>query len=89
MHDLTRYNASREGNDLMRTTIHIDPKLLKDAKRITGETSPSKAVNAALRELVRRRKLRELRDMLGTLNFKDDRREMEELELKEMRQQRG
>ena len=69
----------------MRTTVDIDEKLLAEAERITGEASPSKTVNAALRELVRRQKLRELRDMLGTTEWEDNWRELEELELKKRR----
>ena len=71
----------------MRTTIDIDEKLLNEAEKITGESSPSKAVNAALRELVRRQKLRELGELIGKGGLIDNWREMEELELKEMREQ--
>ncbi len=71
----------------MRTTLDIDPKLLAEAEEITGEGSPSKAVNLALRELVRRRKLHELRKMLGTMDLEDNWREMEEMELDEARRQ--
>lgn len=71
----------------MRTTLDIDEKLLAKAEEITGESSPSKAVNAALRELVRREKLRELRDMIGKVELIDNWREFEELELEEMREQ--
>jgi Arc/MetJ family transcription regulator len=71
----------------MRTTVDIDEKLLAEAERITGETSPSKAVNAALRELVRRQKLRELRDLIGKGGLVDNWRELEELELKETQEQ--
>jgi Arc/MetJ family transcription regulator len=73
----------------MRTTIDLDPKLLEAVERITGETSPSKAVNAALRELVRRQKLRDLRDMIGKMGLEDNWREMEKLELKETEEQLG
>ncbi len=69
----------------MRTTVDIDPKLLAEAERITGETGPTRTVNAALRELVRRQKLQELRRLLGTLDLEDNWREMETLELEEMR----
>jgi Arc/MetJ family transcription regulator len=71
----------------MRTTVDIDEKLLAEAERITGESSPSRAVNAALRELVRRQKLHELRDMLGTTDWEDNWKELEELELSEQRRQ--
>lgn len=67
----------------MRTTVDIDEKLLAEAEEITGETSPSKAVNAALRGLVRREKLRELRSWIGRGDLIDNWREMEALELAE------
>ena len=69
----------------MRTTVDIDEKLLAAAEKITGESSPSKAVNAALRELVRRQKLRELRAMLGTTDWEENWKELEELELEKTR----
>ena len=69
----------------MRTTLDVDPKLIAEAERLTGEATASKAVNAALKEFVRKRKLQELRDMLGTMELEDNWREMEELELEEMR----
>jgi Arc/MetJ family transcription regulator len=70
----------------MRTTLDVDEKLLDQAEKILGEKSPSKAVNFALKELVRRWKLQELRSWIGR---GDNWREMEELELQEMRGQLG
>jgi Arc/MetJ family transcription regulator len=57
----------------VRTTIDIDPALLEKAEEIMGEKSPSKAVNKALAEYVRRRRIAELRASLGTwtLNLDD------------------
>jgi Arc/MetJ family transcription regulator len=69
----------------MRTTLDVDPKLIAEAERLTGEASASKAVNAALKEFVRKRKLKELRAMLGTMELEDNWREMEEKELEDMR----
>jgi Arc/MetJ family transcription regulator len=71
----------------MRTTVDIDEKLLAEAERITGETSPSKAVNVALRELVRRQKLQKLRKLIKETTLADTWREDEEAELEEMRKQ--
>jgi Arc/MetJ family transcription regulator len=73
----------------MRTTLDVDEKLLDQAEKILGEKSPSKAVNFALKELVRRRKLQELRSWIGRGDLVDNWREMEELELQEMREQLG
>ena len=71
----------------MRTTLDIDKKLLAEAEKLLGETSPSKVVNLALSELVRRQKLKELRSWIGRGDLIDNWRELEELELKEMREQ--
>jgi Arc/MetJ family transcription regulator len=69
----------------MRTTLNIDSRLLAEAAKITREKGASNTVNAALRELVRSRKLRELREILGTLDWEENWRDLEELELAEMR----
>jgi len=70
----------------MRTTVDIDEELLAQAEKITGKSSPSKTVNIALRELVRRQKLKDLRQMLGTMDLDDNLQELKELELREMKQ---
>ena len=69
----------------MRTTIDIDPKLLAEAEAILGESSPSKTVNRALSELVRKRKLNDLSQMLGRLHLDYDWEKEKEKELEEMR----
>lgn len=69
----------------MRTTIDIDPEALEDALVATGEKSRSRVVNQALRELVRQRRLAELRELAGTIEIDDNLAELKELELKEMR----
>lgn len=69
----------------MRTTLDVDPELLAEAEKITGEMSPSKVVNVALRELIRRQKLKGLRELLGTMDLEDNWKELEEQELEEMR----
>jgi Arc/MetJ family transcription regulator len=50
----------------MRTTVEIDEKLLATAERITGEKSPSKVVNKALEEYIRRWRAERLIASLGT-----------------------
>jgi Arc/MetJ family transcription regulator len=70
---------------MMRSTYDIDPKLLSEAQAMLDEKSPSKAINFALRELVRRQKLQDLRRMLGTMDIEDNWRELEEQELEDMR----
>jgi Arc/MetJ family transcription regulator len=72
----------------MRTTVDIDEKLLAEAEKITGEKSPSKAVNAALREMVRRRKIEGLRRLIKETTLEDTWREDEEAEVDTMKKQR-
>ena len=81
----SRRHGLRLREEDMRTTLDVDPQLLEEAERITGEISASKVVNTALRELIRRQKLKELRELLGTMKLEDNWRELEEQELEEMR----
>ena len=69
----------------MRTTLEIDDSLLQDVVKLSGEKNKGKAVNAALAEYVRRRKLQDLRKLIGTLDLDDEWREREEQELEEMK----
>jgi len=50
----------------MRTTLDIDPQLLEEAEKITGEKTASRAVNAALAEFVRQERIKKLVADLGT-----------------------
>ena len=75
--------ASKGGAGL-RTTVTIDPKLLAEAEQILNQHGATNVVNAALREVVRRRKLQDLRKLLGTLELDDTWAEDEERELAEM-----
>ena len=66
----------------MRTTLDVDPKLLEDVLKATGQKSKSKAVSKALEDYIRRIKIAELRAMAGKIDIEDNWRELEELELK-------
>jgi Arc/MetJ family transcription regulator len=50
----------------MRTTVEIDEKLLATAERMSGERSPSKIVNKALEEYIRKWRAERLIASLGT-----------------------
>lgn len=73
----------------MRTTLELDRELVNEALKISGERTISSAVNRALLEYVRRRKLEDLRELIGTGQLIDNWRELEELELKETEEQLG
>jgi Arc/MetJ family transcription regulator len=76
-------SASSRGEG-MRTTVTIDPKLLAEAEQVLNEHGVTNVVNAALREVVRRRKLQDLRQLLGTMDVDDTWAEDEGHELAEM-----
>ena len=70
----------------MRTTLDVDADLLDAVVETTGERSKSKAVNKALEEYVRRKRVAELREIAGNIALVNNLRELEALELKEMEQ---
>ena len=55
----------------MRTTLNIDGKLLETVVEATGEKTKSKAVNAALKEYIRRKHVQELIDSWGKIIVDD------------------
>ena len=68
----------------MRTTLDVDEKLLKDVLALTGEKSKGKALNSALREFVRRKRIEEMKALAGSIDLVDNLKELEELELREL-----
>lgn len=64
----------------MRTTLDIDKKLLETVVALTGEKSKSKALNKALEEYIRERRIEELRAMLGTIDLVDNWYELRHME---------
>ena len=55
----------------MRTTLDVDSKLLNSVVAATGEKTKSKAVNAALKEYIRRKHVQELIDSWGNIIVDD------------------
>lgn len=51
----------------MRTNIDIDDKLIDEARRLTGLPSKKAIVEAALEEMIRRARQREVADYFGKL----------------------
>lgn len=56
----------------MRTTLDIPQDLMDEAKRLLGFTSKTDVVVLALRELVRRHRIEELKDLLGAVDLELD-----------------
>ena len=55
----------------MRTTLDIDSKLLDSVIKATGEKTKTRAVNAALKEYIRRKHVQELIDSWGKIIVDD------------------
>jgi Arc/MetJ family transcription regulator len=53
----------------MRRTVVIDEELLEQARSALGTRSIRETIEAGLREVVRRRRLEELRRALGTVDL--------------------
>ena len=64
-------DASERRKIFVRTTLDIDSQLLDQVVTATGEKSKSKAVNAALKEYVRRKYAEELIESWGKVIVDD------------------
>jgi hypothetical protein len=73
---------------MMRTTLDINPDLLREAREWTGERSRGKVVDKALEELIRRRKITKLIELAqaGKTVWDGDLRKWEEGELRHERE---
>jgi Arc/MetJ family transcription regulator len=56
----------------MRTTLDIPEDLIEEARRLLGFKSKTDTVTLSLRELIRRRRIEELKDMLGAVKLDID-----------------
>ncbi len=56
----------------MRTTLDIPEELIEEARRVLGFKSKTDTVVVSLRELIRRRRIEELKTLLGTVRLDID-----------------
>ena len=56
----------------MRTTLDLPEPLIEEARRTLGFKSKTDTVVLALRELIRRRRIEELKEMMGSVNLEID-----------------
>ena len=66
----------------MRTTLNLDEKLLEEVICETGEKDKGRAVNAAMAEFIRRKKIERLLASRGAFPDLRDRSEWHDLDLK-------
>ena len=56
----------------MRTTLDIPEDLLDEARRLLGFKSKTDTVVLSLRELIRKKRIEELKEMLGAIRLEVD-----------------
>jgi hypothetical protein len=56
----------------MATNLSVDPKLIEQALRVSGERTKKAAVTRALEEFIARRKQKHLLDLMGKLEWDTD-----------------
>ncbi|MEK7838059.1 MAG: type II toxin-antitoxin system VapB family antitoxin, partial [candidate division NC10 bacterium] len=67
---------------MMRTTMSLDERLVKELMEVTGAKSRTEAIHTAISELIRRKKLEELKALSGKIRIADNWRALEAAELK-------
>lgn len=67
----------------MRTTLNISSELLKEVAKLYEGKSISRAVEQALKDVVRRKRVELLINLAGKIDIEDLTRELENAELKE------
>jgi len=56
----------------MATNLSLDPKLIEQAVKVSGERTKKAAVTRALEEFIARRKQKHLLDLMGKLEWDAD-----------------
>jgi Arc/MetJ family transcription regulator len=56
----------------MRTNVELDDELVREAFALTGLRTKRELLHEALKELVRARRKRDLADLVGKVQFRDD-----------------
>jgi Arc/MetJ family transcription regulator len=56
----------------MRTTLDIPEPLIEEARRLLGFKSKTDTVVLSLRELIRRKRIEELKDVMGKVRLEVD-----------------
>ena len=67
----------------MGITVQLDPEEIAELKNITRTIDDSSAVSAAAREFIRLTRLRELKAVTGRVDYIENWKQQEELEIRE------
>ena len=67
----------------MRTTLNISEEILRETIAITNSKTKSGAINQALNEFIRRKRLERLINLRGKIHLKNNWKELREMEKNE------
>ncbi len=67
----------------MRTTINVSDRIIDEIKKFYGSKTKTDAVNSALKDWVRKMKIKELINLRGKIEVDDHLKEMKEIEIRE------
>jgi hypothetical protein len=56
----------------MRTTLDIPEELIEEARRILGFKSKTDTIVLSLKDLIRRRRIEDLKELMGSIDLKID-----------------
>lgn len=66
----------------MRTTLDLNEKLIRELMDVTAAKTKTEAIHQAATELIRRKKLNQLKALSGTIHLNLDWKELEEAEIR-------
>lgn len=66
MHQMVVYSVGAWRRAMKRFSISVDPELLAEAMRLAGKKRKREVIELALRELVRKYRLAELKELAGS-----------------------
>lgn len=66
----------RQEDPVSRMTVTVDDELVEEAKRVLGVDTRAEAIRVALEEAVRKRRLQEVLELEGTVEFAGDEKDL-------------
>jgi len=67
----------------MRTTLNLADDVIEELMKITKERTKTKAINEALKDYIRQKRLERLKSLSGKITIEDNWRQLREMELDE------
>jgi len=64
----------------MRTTLNLSDSLVRELMEVTGSRTKTDAIEEAIREFLRKRKIEKLKSLSGKVQLTDNWRELRRLE---------